>query len=165
MDNVSENEIVTTGERDALRADDVVVFFMHFAIAGHVMSKGWVETIAKARAWRILWATLREYERFWSFVSPCEFVVSCCRDSHIPSRLGSEFVEYVERLFPGTIASAHDECGRNAIVCTTLREPMKPEEGNDLSKWRWTVVPELVKTLEKYGCQSANKEKNDESQL
>ena len=52
MDNVSGNEIVTTGEKEALRNDDVTMFFMHFAIAGHLMSKGWVETIAKARAWR-----------------------------------------------------------------------------------------------------------------
>ncbi len=161
MDNVSGNEIVTTGEKEALRNDDVTMFFMHFAIAGHLMSKGWVETIAKARAWRILWATLREYERFWSFVSPCEFVVSCCKDSHIPSRLASQLLEYAERLFPGTIAAARDECGRNAIVCTTLREPMKPEEGRDLSKWRWTVVPELVKTLKLYGCKPMDMENQD----
>jgi len=161
MDNVSDNEIVTTGERDALRADDVTLFFMHFAIAGHVMSIGWVENIVQARAWHILWAAIREHQRFWADVTPCDFAILCCRDSHITGRLASQLIEHVEKLYPGTVAAARDEYGRNCIQCVALREPMKPEEGMDLSKWRWTVVPELVKTLKLYGCEPVNTENNN----
>ena len=49
---------------------------------------------------------------------------------------------------------AHDENGNNALACTFLREKMKAEDRTDLSKWRWTIVPELQKTLIRYGCKT-----------
>ncbi len=152
MNQTKDNHFVTPAERRALDADNVPEFFMHFAIAGHELNLAWIDEILEARAWKIFDAAIHETDGFWDVVSHEDFVILCCRDSRIAELRAIKFIAMVESLSPGVVARAHDEKGNDALACTLLREKMKPEDRTDLSKWRWTVVPELQKTLIRYGC-------------
>ena len=150
--NFRDSHFVTPAERKALGADNVPEFFMHFAIAGHELNHAWIDEILDARAWRIFDAAIQEAGGFWDVVSHEDFVILCSKDSRIPGPRAIKFIEMVESLSPGVVVRAHDENGNNALACTFLREKMKAEDRTDLSKWRWTIVPELQKTLIRYGC-------------
>ena len=150
--NSRDSHFVTPAERKALGADNVPEFFMHFAIAGHELNHAWLDEILDARAWRIFDAAIHETDGFWDVVSHEDFVILCCRDSRIPGPRAIKFIEMAESLSPGAVARARDGDGNDALACTLLREKMRPEERTDLSKWRWTVIPELQKTLIQYGC-------------
>ena len=163
MRREKEKVVMTPEERKALDADNVPEFFMYFAIAGHELTRAWIDEILDARAWLIFDAAIHEADRFWDVVSHEEFVILCCRDSRIPGPRAIRFIEMVESLSPGVVARARNGKGDDALACTLLREKMKPEDRTDLSKWRWTVVPELQKTLIRYGCK-AKEEENDEAE-
>lgn len=92
-----------------------------------------------------------------------DFVILCCRDSRIPGSRAIKFIEMAESLSPGVAARARDGKGNDALACTRQRERMKSEDRTDLSKWCWTVVPELQKTLVRYGCK-AKEEENDKTE-
>lgn len=136
---------------------------MYFAIAGHGITRAWIDEIVEARAWRILYAAVYEFEQFWNCISHEAFVIMCCKDSRIPSKGAARLVELVESIKPGVVEKAQDNDGKDALACTLLREKMKPEDRTDLSKWRRTVVPELQKTLIRYGCK-AKEQENDEAE-
>ena len=163
MKREEDKVIVTPDERKALDADKVTEFFMYFAIAGHQLNHAWIDEILDARAWRIFDAEIHEADGFWDVVSHEDFVILCCKDSRIPGTRAIKFIEMVESLSPGVVARARDGKGNDALACTLLREKMKPEERTCLSKWRWTVVPELQKTLIQYGCK-AKEQENDEAE-
>ena len=150
--NSRDDHFVTPAERKALGTDNVPEFFMHFAIAGHELDHAWIDEILDARAWRIFDAAIHETDGFWDVVSHEDFVILCCRDSRIPGPRAIKFIEMVESLSSGVVARARDENGNDALACRRQRERMKSEDRIDLSKWRWTVVPELHKTLVRYGC-------------
>lgn len=152
MKREEEKVMVTPDERKALDADNVPEFFLYFAIAGHKLNHAWIDEILNARAWRIFDAEIHEADGFWDVISQEDFVIMCCKDSRIPGPRAIKFIEMVESLSPGAVARARDGKGNDALACTLLREKMKPEDRTDLSKWRWTVVPELQKTLIRYGC-------------
>ena len=152
--NSRDSHFVTPAERKALGADNVPEFFMHFAIAGHELNHAWLDEILDARAWRIFDAAIHEADGFWDVVSHEDFVILCSKDSRIPGPRAIKFIEMVESLSPGVVARARDGKGNDALACTLLREKMKPEDRTDLSKWRWTIVPELQKTLIRYGCKT-----------
>ena len=163
MKREEDKVIVTPDERKALDADNVPEFFMHFAIAGHELTRAWIDEILAARAWRIFDAEIHEADEFWEVFSHEDFVILCCKDSRIPGPRAIKFIEMIESLSPGAVARARDGEGNDALTCTLLREKMKPEDRTDLSKWRWTVVPELQKTLIRYGCKVKEQE-NDEAE-
>ncbi len=150
--NSRDSHFVTPAERKALGADNVPEFFMHFAIAGHELNHAWLDEILEARAWRVFDAAIHETDGFWDVISHEDFVILCCRDSRIPGPRAIKFIEMAESLSPGVVARARDGKGNDALACTLQRERMKSEDRTDLSKWRWTVVPELQKTLVRYGC-------------
>ena len=161
--NSRDGHFVTPAERKALGADNVPEFFMHFAIAGHELNHAWIDEILEARAWRIFDAAIHETDGFWNVLSHEDFVILCCKDSRIPGPRAIKFIEMIESLSPGVVARARDGEGNDALACTFLREKMKPEDRTDLSKWKWTVVPELQKTLIRYGCK-AKEQENDEAE-
>ena len=161
--NSRDSHFVTPAERKALGADNVPEFFMHFAIAGHELNHAWIDEILEARAWRIFDAAIHETDGFWDVVSHEDFVILCCRDSRIPGPRAIKFIEMIESLSPGVVARARDGKGNDALACTRQRERMKSEDRTDLSKWRWTVVPELQKTLVRYGCKTKEVD-NDEAE-
>ena len=163
MRREKEKVVMTPDERKALDADNVPEFFMYFAIAGHELTRAWIDEILDARAWLIFDAAIHEADRFWDVVSHEDFVILCCKDSRIPGPRAIKFIEMIESLSPGVVARARDEKDNNALACTLLREKMKPEDRTDLCKWRWTVVPELQKTLIRYGCK-AKEQENDEAE-
>ena len=158
MNTTNDNHYVTPAERIALDADNVPEFFMHFAIAGHELTRAWIDEILDARAWLIFDAAIQEADGFWEVFSNEDFVILCCRDSRIPGPRAIRFIEMVESLSPGVVARARNGKGDDALACTLLREKMRPEDRTDLSKWRWTVVPELQKTLIRYGCKAKEQE-------
>ena len=161
--NSRDGHFVTPAERKALGADNVPEFFMHFSIAGHELNLAWIDEILDARAWRIFDAAIHETDGFWDVVSHEDFVILCSKDSRIPGPRAIKFIEMAESLSPGVVVRAHDENGNNALACTFLREKMKVADRTDLSKWRWTIVPELQKTLIRYGCK-AKEVDNDETE-
>ncbi len=152
--NLRDGHFVTPAERKALGADNVPEFFMHFAIAGHELNHAWIDEILDARAWRIFDAAIHEAGGFWNVVSHEDFVILCSKDSRIPGPRAIKFIEMVESLSPGVVARARDGKGNDALACTRKRERMEAADCTDLSKWRWTIVPELQKTLIRYGCKT-----------
>lgn len=97
MNNANDNHYVTPDERKALDADNVPEFFMHFAIAGHVLDRAWIDGILEAQAWRILDMALQELDEFSGGISHESFVIMCCKDSRIPSKRAQDLSSWQNR--------------------------------------------------------------------